>query len=262
MSSVSDNKDYYEKYDWSTAGEEWSAPWGGTRSMWLASIFPRISQFLPTDRIVEIGCGYGRIAKVLHAFTASELVLFDIVDDCVEKCALVFEGSSKTRCLKTDGYSLQGVANNSVDLVFSFFSLVGADAETMQAYLQECGRVLRDDGAAFLHHSNAGMYYQDKTTQIDKRIRLLAAYRDVSVDATRVRDMAVENSLVCIKQECINWDMEEVLSDCFSTLVRPDSKWEQEPQLVHNPEFRNERKLAAKRIHELRTRTDKSWTIL
>ena len=59
------------------AGEDWSAPWGGTRSMWLNSIFPRIGHFLPADRIVEIGCGYGRIAKVLHAFTASELVLLD-----------------------------------------------------------------------------------------------------------------------------------------------------------------------------------------
>ena len=262
MSSISDNKDYYEKYDWSTAGEEWSAPWGGTRSMWLTSIFPRIGQFLPTDRIVEIGCGYGRIAKVLHAFTASELVLFDIVDDCVEKCARVFQRSSKTRCLKTDGRSLQGVANNSVDLVFSFYSLAGADAETMQAYLQECRRVLREDGVAFLHHSNAGMYYQDETAQVDKRMRLLATYRDVSIDAIKVQDMAGENNLLCIKQECINWDMEEVLSDCFSTLVRPDSTWAQEPQLVHNSEFYNERKLAAKRIHEIRTRTDQSWKIL
>ncbi len=244
------------------AGEDWSAPWGGTRSMWLNSIFPRIGQFLPADRIVEIGCGYGRIAKVLHAFTASELVLLDITDECVEKCALAFEESTKTRCLKTDGRSLQSVANNSVDLIFSFYSLVGTDAGTMQAYLQECGRVLRDDGAAFLHHSNAGMYYQDENTQVDKRMRLLAAYRDISIDAAKVQDMAGDNNLVCIKQECINWDIKEVLSDCFSTLVRPDSKWAQEPQLVHNLEFRNERKLAAKRAHEKRIRTDQSWRIL
>jgi ubiquinone/menaquinone biosynthesis C-methylase UbiE len=262
MSSVSDIKNYYEKYDWSTAGEEWSAPWGGTRSMWLTSIFPRISQFLPTDRIVEIGCGYGRIAKVLHAFTTGELVLFDIVDACVRECARVCEGSSKTRCLKTDGRSLKGVANNSVDLVFSFYSLAGTDAETIEAYVQECGRVLREDGAAFLHHSNAGMYYHDENTRVDKRMRLLAAYRDVSIDAVGVQRMAAENNLLCIKQECINWDMEEVLSDCFSTLVRPGSRWDQEPLLIHNSEFCNERKLAARRMHEVRTRTDQSWKIL
>ncbi len=246
MGAVSDNEGSYEKYNWPTACEEWSAPWGGTRSMWLTSIFPRIGQFLPAYRTVEIGCGYGRIAKVLHAFTASELVLFDANYDCIEKCALAFEESSKTRCLQTDGRSLPDVADKSVDLVFSFYSLVDTDARTIQAYLQECGRVLHDDGAAFLHHSNVGMYYQDKNTQVDKRIYSLAADRDILIDAAKVQTMAAENNLICIRQECINWDIKEVLSDCFSTLVRPDSKWAQDLELIHNPDFYNERKLASR----------------
>lgn len=262
MSSASDNEDNYEKFDWSTASEEWMAPWGGTRALWLTSIFPRIGQFLPADRIVEIGCGYGKIAKVLHAFTSTELVLFDISEDCVEKCALVFEESPKTRCLKTDGRSLPDVADNSVDLVFSFYSLVEADAETVQAYLQECGRVLRNDGVAFLHHSNLGMYYQNKDIEVDERLRLLAGYRDTSIDTERVQELADDNDLVCIRQECINWDIKEILSDCFSTLVRPGSKWIQEPKLVLNPEFLSERKRAAKRAHEKRVRTDGSWGLL
>lgn len=229
--------------------------------MWLATIFPRVGQFLPTDRIVEIGYGNGRIAKMLQAFTASELLLFDISDDCVGKCARVFEQSPKTRCLKTDGRSLQGVANNSVDLVISFCTLIDANAESMNAYLQECDRVLRPDGAAFLHHSNIGMYCQDKNAQVDERLHALVANRDISIDATMVENMAADNNLVCIKQECVNWDIADFLSDCFSTLVRPDSKWAQEPQLVHNPEFRNERELA-QRIHENRTRANESWGLL
>ncbi|MGI9307936.1 MAG: methyltransferase domain-containing protein [Gammaproteobacteria bacterium] len=262
MSSVSYHEDNYEKYDCALADEEWSVPWGGTRSMWLTSIFPRIGQFLPADRIVEIGCGYGKIAKVLHAFTASELVLLDITDDCIEKCALAFEESSKTRCLKTDGRSLQGVANNSVDLVFSFYSLVDTNVDNLNSYLKECERALRNDGAAFLHHSNLGMYYQEKNSQVDKRVYSLAAERDILIDAAKVQDMAADSNLICIKQECINWDIEEVLSDCFSTLVRPDSKWAQAPELIHNPDFHNERKLAAKRIHEKRIVTDESWRII
>ena len=262
MSAISDNEDSYEKYNGPTVCEEWSAPWGGTRSMWLTSIFPRIGRFLPAYRTVEIGCGYGRISKVLHAFTARDLVLFDINDDCVEKCAFAFEGSSKARCLKTDGRSLPGVADNSVDLVFSFYSLVDTDAKTIQAYLQECGRVLHDDGVAFLHHSNVGMYYQDKNAQVDKRIYSLAAERDILIDAAKVQAMAGENNLICIRQECINWDIKGVLSDCFSTLVRPDSKWAQDPELIHNPDFHNEQKLATKRTFEKRIRTDESWGIL
>jgi len=263
VNSVSNDEDNDENHNLTMVGEDWAAPWGGTRSMWLTSIFPRISQFLPADRIVEIGCGNGRIAKVLHAFSTSELVLFDISDECVEQCTRAFEESSKTRCLKTDGRSLQGVADDSVDLVFSFYSLIDADAETMQGYLQECRRVLRKDGAAFLHHSNVGMYYRDKNSLVDKRLHPFTARRDISIDADSVLDMASDNNLLCIKQECINWDITDLLSDCFTTLVRPDSKIRtQGPQLINNPEFRNERRLAAQRVHEKRIRTDDSWGVL
>ena len=140
MNSASNDENYDENNNLAMVGEDWSAHWGGIRSMWLASIFPRISQFLPADRIVEIGCGNGRIARMLHAFTTSELVLLDISDDCVDQCMHALEKSTKTRCLKTDGRSLQGVADDSVDLVFSFHSLIDANAETMQGYLQECRR--------------------------------------------------------------------------------------------------------------------------
>jgi ubiquinone/menaquinone biosynthesis C-methylase UbiE len=255
MGSVSDNKKYYEKYDWSDAGEEWSAPWGGTRAMWLTSIYPRIGEFLPADRVVEIGAGHGRIAKILHAFTANELVLFDIMDSCVKECARIFEESTKTRCLQTDGHSLNGVEDKSVDLVFSFYSLVAADRETMHSYLREIDRVLCDDGVAFLHHSNAGMYCDLESMDPDMRLRLLAAYREISVDAEKVQQMAADNNLVCVKQECINWDIDEVLSDCMSTIVRPASKWSQEPQLIHNPDFRKERERATKTVGKGKRRT-------
>jgi len=250
MNSISNNEVNEEESDENNnltmVGEDWSAPWGGADSMWLTSIFPRISQFLPADRIVGIGYGNGSIARALQASSTSELVLFDISDDCVEQCARTFGESSGTRCLKTDGRSLQGVADNSVDLVFSFYSLIDANAETMQGYLQECRRVLRKDGAAFLHHSNIGMYYRDKNTRVDKRLQPFAASRDISIDADSVLDMATDNNLLCIKQECINWDMTDLLSDCFTTLVQLDStKRAQGPQFINNPEFRNEHRLAA-----------------
>jgi len=247
MGTVSENFDYYGNYDWSESGEEWSAPWGGSRSMWLASIYPRICDFLPARRIVEIGAGYGRIARILHAFVADELVLLDIMPECVEACRKTFAVSSKTRCLQTDGSSLGGVEDRSVDLVFSFYSLVGADHETMAAYLGEVDRVLCLDGVAFLHHSNAADYCTDNNSRLDERIRLLAAYRDISVNASLVRQLAEDSNLRCIRQECVNWDLETVLSDCFSTIVRPGSKWDTKPESIHNPGFRSERELAARR---------------
>jgi len=244
MATLKANKKYYEDYDWSCGGEEWSDPWGGTRSMWLASIFPRISEFLPARTIIEIGAGHGRIARILHAFATNQLVLFDIVDDCVSMCKKKFASSAKTICLKTNGHALEGIADNSVDFIFSFYSLVGSDNKTITGYLKEFARVLSDDGVAFIHHSNAGMYFDPDNPEPDKRLLLLAAYRDMSIDATQVQEIAAGCNLSCIKQECINWDITEILSDCFSTIVRPTSKWIREPVLLHNPDFQQEQNQA------------------
>lgn len=244
MATLRANKNYYENYDWSSGGEEWSEPWGGTRSMWLASIYPRISEFLPAKIVVEIGSGHGRVARILHAFSTNQLVLFDIIDECVSVCKKKFASSSKTVCLKTDGSALDGVADNSVDFIFSFYSLVGSDKETITGYLKEFNRVLSNDGVAFIHHSNAGMYFDPDKSDPDKRLLLLAAYRDMSIDAAEVQKIAKSCNLICIKQECINWDIAEILSDCFSTIVRPASKWAHAPVLLNNPDFQKEQNQA------------------
>lgn len=244
MATLAANKKYYENYDWSSGGEEWSEPWGSTRSMWLASIYPRISEFLPAKNVVEIGSGHGRIARILHAFSTNRLVLFDIVDECVSVCRKKFASSSKTICRKTNGHALEGVADNSVDFIFSFYSLVGSDKEIVSGYLREFDRVLSDDGVAFIHHSNAGMYFDPDQSEPDKRMLLLAAYRDMSIDAAEVQEIAASCNLTCIKQECINWDITEILSDCFSTIVRPTSKWVCEPELLQNPNFQKEQNQA------------------
>jgi ubiquinone/menaquinone biosynthesis C-methylase UbiE len=262
MGTVFDNINYYEKYDWSESGEEWSAPWGGTRSMWLASIYPRIRSYLPADRVVEIGAGHGRIAKILHAFTAEELVLIDIMPECVDACRKVFAVSAKTRCLHSDGCSLPEVDDFSTDLVFSFYSLVGADRATLSAYLGEIDRVLGEDGVAFLHHSNAAHYWQPANGVPDKRIRLLAAYRDISVNAQVMREIADDNNLRCIKQECVEWDIQGVMSDCFSTIVRPGSRWDMEFEIIHNTGFRDERCLAVRRARSTKLPPRRPWRIL
>ena len=222
--------------------------------MWLASIYPRISKFLPTKNVVEIGSGHGRVARILHAFSTNQLVLFDIVDECVSVCEKKFESSSKTICRKTNGNALEGVADNSVDFIFSFYSLVGSDAKVITGYLEEFSRVLSDDGVAFIHHSNAGMYFDPDNSTPDKRLLLLAAYRDMSIDAARVQQIAASRNLICVKQECINWDITEILSDCFSTIVRPTSRWAREPMLLHNPDFQQEQNQAKKAEQARNTR--------
>jgi len=54
--------------------------------------------------------------------------------------------------------SLAVAADRSIDLVFSFDSLVHAERDVIGGYLNEFARVLADDGVAFIHHSNTGAY--------------------------------------------------------------------------------------------------------
>ena len=42
------NRNYWSKYDWPEAGDEWSKPWGGSENMWYCGLFPL--PLVPSDR--------------------------------------------------------------------------------------------------------------------------------------------------------------------------------------------------------------------
>jgi len=244
MATVSENKQFYESYNWALGGLEWSCQWGSTSTLWRKTLEPRLASYLPAARTVEIGCGHGRISEWLATQTTEHLYLFDIIEHCIDACAKRFENKSGISCLLADGSSLPGISDSSVDLIVSFYSLVHANRETVEAYVTECERVLSANGVVFLHHSNAGAYYRPESAETDDRQRLLAKYRDTSMSATCMREIAEENNLSCIYQECVNWDVEEILADCFSTLVRPDSHHDRVYEMKLNHQFRREMHLA------------------
>ena len=239
MSSIENNKLYYSQYDWSQGGAEWSHYWGGLDSMWKASLLPRINRFLPARTILEIGAGCGRVSSKLQPLAGERLWLTDIIPHCVNSCRTLFRGDPKVVTLLTDGQSLAGIDDNSLDLIVSFYSLVDSDIETLQAYLSEFQRVLSQNGVAFIHHSNTGAYVGDKNPADDPRLELLSRYRDISMSAEVMQQLIDDADLRVIEQECINWDVHEVLSDCFTTLARRESVWTP-ADATNNYEFQNE----------------------
>lgn len=61
MATLKENKNYWDgKYDWQERGDDWSRAWGGPHMQWYGTIYPRIKAHLPTKRILEIACGFGR----------------------------------------------------------------------------------------------------------------------------------------------------------------------------------------------------------
>jgi SAM-dependent methyltransferase len=148
-------------------GDEWGDPaasplrrWLGTltgkgrfRSLHLVArryIVPYVS---PEKVCLEIGPGGGRWTQFL--VPAKELILVDLNPEFFDYLRQRFpEAVSRMRFYETSGYELGGVADASVDFVFSFGTFVHIEPEGIDTYLGELHRVLRPGGIAALQYAD------------------------------------------------------------------------------------------------------------
>ena len=216
-------------YEWSQAGDEWSSDFGGSASQWYGSLLPRIHQFLPANRVLELAPGFGRWTHFLKSH-CRELIGIDLAERCVEQCRRRFAADSHLQFHVNDGYSLQMVEDDSIDFAFSFDSLVHAEADVIESYLRQLATKLRPGGAAFLHHSNIGVYryYFGVVRRIPigkdwlhgtGMLQTCGHWRAMSMSARKFRDLARSAGLRCTSQELINW-RGKLLIDCISVVKR------------------------------------------
>lgn len=232
MGTIEDNKVYYDNYDWRHTGEQWASRWGGTDVQWFGTILPRIHVFVPTATILEIGAGHGRLAEFLVPH-CDRLFVVDMTECCVDACRKRFAGNPKVECLHSDGLSLGRIEAGSIDFMFSFFSLVHADYTTMRSYMFDIAEKLRPSGVAFIHHSNAAACLNANAADD----AALSDYRDTSVSAEIVADLAKEAGLTCRSQEIFGWETDKLLTDCFTVLARPRSGLEKPNTVIRNWDF-------------------------
>lgn len=257
MPTVTENvRKWGDEYNWKHAGDEWSAAWGGPAMQWYGAILPRIRRFLPSSVIVEVASGFGRWTQFLHG-QCEKLIAVDISEKCIVACKQRFSGVSHIEYHVTDGKSLAVAAHGSVDFVFSFDSLVHADATVIDAYLRELSRVLKPEGAAFLHHSNLGAYPRrcaiTKQSRVIKRVMGTLGvwdrdhhWRDPGVSAYLVQRLATGYGLECMVQEIVHWGTRRAKIDCFSTIVRKTSRYAGAPAVYVNDSFMAEAVLLSK----------------
>lgn len=223
------------RYDWSDEGDEWSGVWGGTSQLWWGSIYPRVHAYLPAAAVLEIAPGYGRCSQYLAALS-EHLVLVDIAQNCIDACKERFGEYDHVEYNVNDGKSLSMVADDSIDLVFSYDSLVHAPIDVLEAYVEQLPRLLKSDGVAFIHHSNLGAYpYPGKRPGHDEQNG-----RDTSTSAQLVREKAASVGLSCYTQELFRWGGDERYSDAISVMTPAGSKWDRDPQTTENPSFMDE----------------------
>lgn len=104
----------------------------------------------PFSTVLEIGSGGGRWTQFL--LRARRVIVVEHTDAFFPYLEHRF--GPRFEFYKTRGDELDGIADNSVDFVFSFGTLVHLPVEIVQAYVRETARVLRPNGVAVLQYAD------------------------------------------------------------------------------------------------------------
>lgn len=246
MATVEVSREFWNvKYDWRQNGEEWSQDWGNSETQWWGSLLPRIHSFVPCGHILEIAPGFGRWTNCL-ADLCQKLTAVDLSKRCVEHCRERFAHARHLTFAVNDGKSLNMVPDRSVDFVFSYDSLVHAEADVIEAYVRQLARKLRPNGVAFIHHSNALRYraYFSLTMRLPRGRQFLMRRgwlrndhgRSLTMSAELFVEYCQKAGVQCVSQEIVNWRGRALL-DCFSVFTPKGSAYERPNQVIENPDF-------------------------
>lgn len=214
--NIKENLGFWARYEWPARGDEWSAALGGTRAMWDCIIRPRISRLLPARSILEIAPGHGRCTQFLLD-QCKELTIVDLVPECIAACRQRFGERDGLTYAVNDGATLPMVPDASIDLAFTWDSLVHVEGDVVRSYVRELARVLAPGGHAFIHHSNLGAY-ADRHAEFDRFKDFHG--RAAGMSAAIMRDECQANSLHCVSQELIPWGSTGLFIDAISFLCK------------------------------------------
>ncbi len=257
MATIEENKSVWDGwYAWDESGDEWSGPWGSADMQWYGTILPRIHRHLPAGTILEIAPGHGRWTNYLKNL-CNRLIVVDLSESCIEACRKRFEGDKNIEYHVNDGKSLDMVDDATVDFVYSYDSLVHAEKDVIEAYLEQIARKLKRGGTAFLHHSNmlAARKKISWHRLVPGRMRRFLRgkgfasfadhWRAESASSELVRLSAESVGLACLSQEMVNWRTDRLI-DCLSVLSLPDDHEKTETRILENRRFMKEARYLAR----------------
>jgi SAM-dependent methyltransferase len=152
MNSANMNKLIWNEWDWSAKGEEWTPSPAWKQSVIDTLLVPNIPR---GGNVVEIGPGGGRWTEALQ-MRAGKLTGIDISEACVEQCRKRFAHCDNVEFRVGSGTDLAGIANNSVDAIWSFDVFVHINKPQFEAYTREFARVLKSGGTGAIQHGSVG----------------------------------------------------------------------------------------------------------
>lgn len=126
----------------------------------------------PTDRVVEIGCGLGRLTRVISERAAAVTAL-DVSSEMLRQARELNPGLGNVTWLHGDGTSLAGVDDGSADACVSHVVFQHIpDPEITLGYVTEMGRILRSGGwSAFQVSTNPEIHARSAIGKLRERLQ-------------------------------------------------------------------------------------------
>jgi ubiquinone/menaquinone biosynthesis C-methylase UbiE len=159
MPSVEWNRDVWgSEHTWDSDGDEWSnmaAHCGQPYPQWKAALVETflLPELSASKDVLEVAPGHGRWSSSMVGAVRS-LTLVDLSQSCIDACRERFADASNVTYIVNDGTSLSGVADESIDFIWSFDSFVHMESDVIASYLREFARVLRPGGRIVIHHAD------------------------------------------------------------------------------------------------------------
>jgi SAM-dependent methyltransferase len=127
----------------------------------------------PDDRVVEIGCGIGRLTRVL-ATRAEHVWAFDISSEMLQRAREAVGDRTGVDWVHGDGTTLQPVEDGAATACFSFVVFQHVpDPEITLGYVREMGRVLRPGGWSAFQISNDPSIHKPRETGFGARVKAI-----------------------------------------------------------------------------------------
>lgn len=123
----------------------------------------------PTARVAELGCGIGRLTRVL-ARRAAHVVAVDVSPEMLTRAQELNPALDNVEWVLGDGASLAGIEDASVDAVVSHVVLQHIpSAEVQLGYVREFARILAPGGWAAFGLSTDPRVHEPRTAPGDPR---------------------------------------------------------------------------------------------
>jgi SAM-dependent methyltransferase len=155
--TIEANRELWSVHTWSRDGDEWDGQArlaGVPYEEWKTALVDEfiVPNIRPGMTVLEIAAGHGRWSEIMLPL-CEKLFLIDLNPECIEHCRTRFASATNVEYFVNDGKSLSGIADGSIDFVWSFDSFVHMDRSVIQQYFFEIKRVLRPAGRAAIHHA-------------------------------------------------------------------------------------------------------------